>query len=123
MMKIYDLWQKCDLYIAAFLFFLAMWFKSGNVNYAFEFSVFYVGMHIFNFNIAIAYRAFKSNRFNFKRAKEELNWPYFCISTPLVVIVFILLFHGSIWLFYAWFVSAGLLAMLFVYDLIVNGFK
>lgn len=122
-MKILELLLEYKLYVSMCLLFLVIWFQYDDINYAFEFTVFYTGMHIFNFNIAIAYRAFKSNRFNFKRAKEELNWPYFCISTPLVVIVFILLFHGSIWLFYAWFVSAGLLAMLFVYDLIVNGFK
>lgn len=122
-MKILELLLEYKLYVSMCLLFLVIWFQYEDINYAFEFTVFYTGMHIFNFNIAIAYRAFKSNRFNFKRAKEELNWPYFCISTPLVVIVFILLFHGSIWLFYAWFVSAGLLAMLFVYDLIVNGFK
>lgn len=122
-MKILELLLEYKLYVSMCLLFLVIWFQYDDINYAFEFTVFYTGMHILNFNIAIAYRAFKSNRFNFKRAKEELNWPYFCISTPLVVIVFILLFHGSIWLFYAWFVSAGLLAMLFVYDLIVNGFK
>lgn len=122
-MKILELLLEYKLYVSMCLLFLVIWFQYDDINYAFEFTVFYTGMHIFNYNIAIAYRAFKSNRFNFKRAKEELNWPYFCISTPLVVIVFILLFHGSIWLFYAWFVSAGLLAMLFVYDLIVNGFK
>lgn len=122
-MKILKLLFKYRYYIFLCLSFLLLWRKYEDINFAFRFTVFYMGMLTFNLNIIYAYRAFKSNRFNFKRAKEELNWPYFCISTPLVVIVFILLFHGSIWLFYAWFVSAGLLAMLFVYDLIVNGFK
>ena len=122
-MKILEVLLKYEIYIWIGILFFAIWYQYDDALFAFHATLFIMGMNIFNRNIISTYRAFKSNGFNYRRAKEELNWPYICISTPLVVVLFLIFFYGTNFLFLAWFVSAGLLAMLFVYDLIVNGFK
>ncbi|WP_263663504.1 hypothetical protein [Bacteroides nordii] len=122
-MKFVELLLKYRFAICVVSMYFLCWNRSGDAYYAFQLTLYGIGMYIFNFNVAYAYRAFKSNGFNYHLAKAELNWRYFCISTPLVVVAFIIFLYDSPFWIYTWLVSAGMMAILFVYDLIVNGLR
>lgn len=122
-MRILELLLKYQFAIWVTCLYLLFWHRYDDAYLAFQCTLYVVGMYVFNYNVAYTYRAFKSNRFNYQRAKAELNWRYVCISTPSVVVAFIIFLYDSPFWMYTWFVSAGLMAILFVYDLIVNGFR
>lgn len=122
-MKLVELLLKYRFIICLIGMYLLWWNRYGDAYLAFQCTLFVMGMYIFNFNVAYTYRAFKSNRFNYRLTTAELNWHYVCISTPLVVVAFIIFLYDSPFWIYTWLVSAGMMAILFVYDLIVNGLR
>ena len=83
--------------------------------------LFVLGMMMFNYGIAVIYRSLKKNHWNYALAKNDYNYMFINTGVIVVTILFILFLPSTLILF--WIItSAFLLFVLFIYDLIVNGF-
>ena len=82
--------------------------------------LFFLGMMMFNYGIAIIYRSLKKNNWNYSLAKNEYNY-LFTNTGVIVVIILFILFLPSAYILFWIIISAFLLFVLFIYDLIVNG--
>ena len=64
----------------------------------------------------------KANRFNFRKSASPISWKYFGIIVGSVITSF-LIFLPNVMLLMAGVMSAGLLFVLFIYDLFKKGLR
>ena len=102
-----------------FLFVVILFYDKDLKESAIEL-LFIVGMMIFNYGIAIIYRSLKKNNWNYALAKNDYNYMFINTGVIVVIILFILFLPSTYILFWI-IISAFLLFVLFIYDLIVNG--
>ena len=108
------------LIISVILLFGAFLFRDKDLKVSAIESLFVLGMMMFNYGIAIIYRSLKKNNWNYSLAKNEYNY-LFTNTGVIVVIILFILFLPSAYILFWIIISAFLLFVLFIYDLIVNG--
>ena len=104
------------------MFFLLLYFIYKDWKFAFQMTLFVIGMFHFNFAICYYYRDLKANRFNFKAAATPKSWMYFGFITGGTIVAFLIFLPKVFWLL-AVIPSGCLLAALFIFDLIKNGLR
>ena len=108
------------LIISVILLFGAFLFRDKDLKVSAIELLFVLGMMMFNYGIAIIYRSLKKNNWNYSLAKNEYNYLFTNTGVFVVIILFILFLPSAYILFWI-IISAFLLFVLFIYDLIVNG--
>lgn len=108
------------LYILAFFCLCYIVYKDWK--FAFQYTIFVVGMFYLNFAVCIYYRDLKANRFKFKDAATPKGWMYFGFFVGGPIIAFLVFLPKIFWV-YAGIMSGCLWVGLFIYDLIKNGLR
>ena len=114
------IYDYIGLIISVILLFAVILFYDKDLKESAIELLFIVGMMIFNYGIAIIYRSLKKNHWNYALAKNDYNYMFINIGVIVVIILFILFLPSTYILFWI-ILSALLLFVLFIYDLIVNG--
>lgn len=110
-----------SLFLAIISFFVFYW-NYKNWKSAFQYTLFMYGMFYFNSAVAIYYKDLKAHRFNFKAVTTPKSWLYFVLFTVGTIIVFLIFLPKIFWIYGA-IMSGILLVLLFLVDLIRNGFR
>ena len=108
------------LIISVILLFGAFLFRDKDLKTSAIETLFVLGMMMFNYGIALIYRSLKKNNWNYALAKNEYNYRFINTGVVAVIILFIIFLPSTLILFWI-IISAFLLFVLFIYDLIVNG--
>ena len=111
--------EYIGLIISVILFFGAILFREKNIKDSAIELLFILGMMMFNYGIVVIYQSLKKNNWNYSLAKNEYNYQFTNTGVIAVVILFILFLPSTLILFWI-ILSALLLFVLFIYDLIVN---
>ena len=108
------------LIISVILLFGAILFRDKDLKESAIELLFILGMMMFNYGIAVIYRSLKKNNWSYSLAKNEYNYMFTNTGVIVVIILFIIFLPSTYILFWI-ILSAFLLFVLFIYDLIVNG--
>ena len=115
------IYDYIGLIISVILLFGVILFRDKDLKVSSIELLFVLGMMMFNYGIAVIYRSLKKNHWNYALAKNDYNYMFTNTGVIVVTILFILFLPSTLILFWI-ILSALLLFVLFIYDLIVNGF-
>lgn len=102
-----------------FLFFI-LWYCTENIMEAFIKTFFIEGMFIFNFAVCYTYYFFKVNHWNVYLAIKEYDWKFYLGGALFVIILFPIVMPKYLLVY--WIVMSVILwIVLFLYDIIKNG--